>query len=265
MDLNTVSWIFSRVSINSEIIQNQIDKQLKIIYKMVCLQVTIAVVFVAFARWYIWYFMDKHKFVKTFTSKVLHFILRKSSEGISIFAIKEFIKLGADLNSVDENNFTLLHHAAFSGHYEVTKLLLENGVDGINAIGFQNATPLFSAAIAINGPNLDLIEKLIKEGASITSRTEGGLTILHYAVGHGLISLCQLAIAYGADLNSATDLSDLKLTPLHWAVGTYDLEIIQILLQNGANPSAKDIDGDSVIEHALDKNLELVKTILHEQ
>ena len=86
--------------------------------------------------------MDRQKIVKIFISKVLHNILRISSEDISILTIKQFLELGADLNLVD---CALLHHATSNGYIEVTKLLLENGVN-VNAQDKHQMTALHMAS-----------------------------------------------------------------------------------------------------------------------
>jgi ankyrin repeat protein len=45
--------------------------------------------------------------------------------------IKLLVKAGADLMAIDRNGFTLLHCAAYKGHFAILVELLEAGSDGI--------------------------------------------------------------------------------------------------------------------------------------
>ena len=55
-------------------------------------------------------------------------------------AVKVLLDSGADINAVNEADFTALHGAAFRGLNEVVQLLVENGAD-INARDFRGRTP----------------------------------------------------------------------------------------------------------------------------
>jgi ankyrin repeat protein len=43
--------------------------------------------------------------------------------------VEEILRKGADINGIDEKGFTALHHAAYTGNYEIAKLLLESGAN----------------------------------------------------------------------------------------------------------------------------------------
>lgn len=67
-------------------------------------------------------------------------------------------------------------------------------------------------------------------------------------------------ISKGLDVNAKTDYakvsksftgSKIHVTPLYLAVGSKDLEVVQILLDNGANPTIKDDRGLTVLETAI--------------
>ena len=184
----------------------------------------------------------------------LHLAVKKNE----IKVVEKLIALGANLEERDDNKMTPLHIAACLGQMEMVDILVRSGAN-LNAKEFDNFTPIITALI--HGPHFDIIEKLLKEGAAINSRTKRDLTFLHFATMYGLKSLCTLSIVYKADLNAA---SRSKITPLHYAVHGNDLEIVQILLRNGANPNVKDKDGDSLIEYALKKkNIGRSKNLLY--
>ena len=61
--------------------------------------------------------------------------------------VKKLLAKGeVDLEDKNAMKVTPLHIAAFSGHFEIAKLLLENGAN-VNAIGRDNQTPIHFAAI----------------------------------------------------------------------------------------------------------------------
>ena len=184
----------------------------------------------------------------------LHLAVKKNA----VEVVEKLIALGANLEEKDNNELTPLHIAVWLGQMEMVDILVRSGAN-LNTKGFDNFTPIITALI--HGPHFDIIEKLLKEGAAINSRTKRDLTFLHFATMYGLKSLCTLSIVYKADLNAA---SRSKITPLHYAVHGNDLEIVQILLRNGANPNVKDKDGDSLIEYALKKkNIGRSKNLLY--
>ena len=48
---------------------------------------------------------------------------------------------GMNLQVIDEDQNTALHKTSFMGHYDLVKLLIENGCE-INAVNSENETPL---------------------------------------------------------------------------------------------------------------------------
>lgn len=55
----------------------------------------------------------------------LHTVCSEGSHG----RIKEYIKLGADINSADNAQWTPLHESALNGHVDCIKILLNHGAN----------------------------------------------------------------------------------------------------------------------------------------
>ena len=55
-------------------------------------------------------------------------------------AVKVLVEAGANVNAVNEGDFTALHGAAFRGLNEIIQYLVEHGAD-INARDFRGRTP----------------------------------------------------------------------------------------------------------------------------
>ena len=72
----------------------------------------------------------------TYTPREPRGLRSRNGEG----AVKVLLEAGADINAVNEADFTALHGAVFRGLNEVVQFLVENGAD-INAQDFRGRTP----------------------------------------------------------------------------------------------------------------------------
>lgn len=107
------------------------------------------------------------------------------------------------VNEYAQDGFTPLQLACFFGHQEMALWLIEQGAD-INAAAKnkQGVAPIH--ATAANG-NLTVVEALLKKGAAVNARQEGGFTALHEAANSGNAALARLLLAHGADATLTTD------------------------------------------------------------
>jgi uncharacterized protein len=101
------------------------------------------------------------------------------------------------------DGFTALHLAAFFGHEEIVRLLLEAGADPhAVARNPMRVQPLHSAAAA---RQLAIAKLLIEAGADVNEAQEGGFTPLHAAAQNGDVDLARLLLDSGADPERAAD------------------------------------------------------------
>jgi ankyrin repeat protein len=107
---------------------------------------------------------------------------------------------------------------------------------------------------------------LIHHGADVTvANRETGETPLHNAIAKAgrpyFLHVIRLLVEHGADVNARTipgkqtgafmrDVRTRGETPLHRAAAYGDVEIIKYLLENGADPEARDAHGDSPLTWA---------------
>jgi ankyrin repeat protein len=124
---------------------------------------------------------------------------------------------------------------------------LENGVhpDSIIVDKELGTTLLFYAAAW--GPH-DLLEELLRHGASVNYRNNGGMTPLHLAAPAGRVRGVEILLAHDADPN-ARMANDDGPTPLHLVAGMFAmypeerLTIAELLLRSGADATLKRRDG----------------------
>ena len=77
--------------------------------------------------------------------------------------VKLLIQNGADVNTVDEDNWTSLHCATWRGRFDITKLLIQNGAV-VNAMNNDNSSVLWNACRSKSVP---VILELLCFGAKI--------------------------------------------------------------------------------------------------
>jgi RNA polymerase sigma factor (sigma-70 family) len=140
------------------------------------------------------------------------------------------------IEAYSSEGFTALGLAAHFGHVETLKFLIDRG-GNINAISKHpmNVSPLHAALF---GRRLEAAQMLIEAGADVTPKRGGkgwprcGWTALHYCSGYGFLDLIQQLIERGADINA---IDDEGRTPLRVAIesGRHDVE--ELLLKLGAH------------------------------
>nr|WP_320110180.1 ankyrin repeat domain-containing protein [Wolbachia endosymbiont (group B) of Chorthippus parallelus] len=114
--------------------------------------------------------------------------------------------------------------------------------------------------LATKNSHLDVLEKLIKEGANVNERNKYGNIPLHWAASYGRLSTVEELIEKGADINAKNNNGN---TPLHWAVKSSHLEVAKFLISNHADVNAKNKDGWTSLHFAAAYgNLNIVKLIL---
>ncbi|NWX89077.1 IKBD inhibitor, partial [Nothoprocta pentlandii] len=192
--------------------------------------------------------------------------------------VYDLIQMGADVNAVDNKGQSALHLAATYGFAQVLQVILSLGFPlDLEMKDFEGHTPLHCAVLAHNAllqeqrAQASMVEQrqkdfqhqskelescihlLVQTGASVYSRdVKSNKTVLHYTVQDGNISL----LRYFLELNpfKCKDFVNSKAhgnTALHMAAALQhdknQKEIIQLLLDHGADPSIRNLDNDQPI------------------
>lgn len=115
--------------------------------------------------------------------------------------VESFIEMGAEINATDLNECTPLHYAASRGHQNALLLLIHSGAS-LNCINIDKNTPLHLSA---NNGHLNCVKALIYyaehsgKPININSANENGNTPLHMASKWGYEGIVNLLIENGAE------------------------------------------------------------------
>jgi ankyrin repeat protein len=107
------------------------------------------------------------------------------------------------VNSFAPDGFFPLGLAAFFGHGEIVRLLLENGAQATPAArNAQRVTALHGAVARGDG---DIVKMLLEHGADPNARQESGFVPLHEAAANGKEAIARLLVEHGARVDAAAD------------------------------------------------------------
>ena len=129
--------------------------------------------------------------------------------------VQECVENGADITAINDLGFTVLMTASMTGNLEIVKYLIENGAD-INATDQKGKTAFSyvftNLVLTVEDEGLEglegleyqeIIKYLIEKGSNIDI-TIYNKPILIYASRYGHLEIVKLLVANGADIN-ATD------------------------------------------------------------
>lgn len=191
-----------------------------------------------------------------------------SNSADSVEAVKCLLQAGADKEATTSVDFTPLHVAAREGHAACVELLLISGanieakmrISGANIEAMMNtgSTPLLLAAV--NG-RTTCVKLLLNSGANIEATTFGGCKPLHIAAANGHAACVELLLISDANIEAKMRTGS---TPLPLAAKNGRTTCVKLLLSSGANVEACDrTAGENSLHHAVNiGHLQIIKMLL---
>ena len=166
---------------------------------------------------------------------------------------------GADRSDESHDGKDALYIAAHCAHLGAVRLLFE--WEGDDKISTSSISTALSAACTQG--HIEVVRFLIENGASLNVTNEYGYTLLAQAVGapNGkYYALVVLLIEYGADV----DARDTRATPLVVAVQYGRSDLVELLLNNGADINLGDTNTGNtpLMTASLHQSTVLVKLLL---
>ena len=151
--------------------------------------------------------------------------------------VRRLLAEGADANAARADGATALLWAAHWDDLESADRLLAAGAD-VNAADDHGVTPLERAA---ENASLPMVRRLVEAGANVNASQASGLTPLMTAARTGSTDVVRLLVGQGADVNAVT--GETRSSALMWAVSEPHPEIVDLLLEAGADPHLSTVKG----------------------
>ena len=217
--------------------------------------------------------------------------------------VKLLLEKGADINATTQHGNTALRTAAFEGNVDVVKILMERGVDA-NGTG-QVFGPLMAASLKGHFPIVellldkgadvnatdsqlftalsyasmesfsDVVKLLVARGADVNVRNDDGETPLTLAMNNlgresPLDTTITVPTENSSDTNAMTELVDIPVVDLIESTrkSRYReqiLEIVKILLAQGADINSINNNGDTPLALAARHNSLAVANLLRDR
>ncbi|KAG8187296.1 hypothetical protein JTE90_011669 [Oedothorax gibbosus] len=169
---------------------------------------------------------------------------------------KEIVQLlvqgGADVQSPIKGDWTLLHYACCRGWTDLVKTLLDMKCDP-NLKLKNGVTP---AMLAADFKNMGVLNLLLEYGADKTCVSDNKWTLLHYAACRGLLEVVQTFVEDKFDIDVKTSSGS---TPLLLAMDWHCMDIVQLLIDSGADVECCDMECGLLHYAAKRGNMDLVK------
>ena len=148
----------------------------------------------------------------------------------------------------------VLPFAVGEGNIDIARDLMVSGAD-VNLGDMRWGTPLFAA---FRWKNIDFMRELLRRGADVDASLwfswDYCYKLLHRVAGAGDIDVMSLLLEYHVDVMSHCELCE---TALWRAVETEDVNMIRLLVHNGANLNQCNTYGKPILRWAEENHLEL--------
>ncbi|KAJ8302365.1 hypothetical protein KUTeg_021352 [Tegillarca granosa] len=168
----------------------------------------------------------------------------------NIEAATSYIKQGCNVNTVLKGGWTALMYAASSAHPEIVSLLLEKGANPKCHNDFDMYTALMAACASTTNRADDVLKcvnLLLDKGADVNAHDRFHMSALTYAAREGREALVTKLLDAGANINKQDSRG---WTSLSWATNKNQLNVMKILLSNGAL-NLKHCDGLTALDIAV--------------
>ncbi|MFC1793921.1 ankyrin repeat domain-containing protein [Planctomycetota bacterium] len=182
-----------------------------------------------------------------------------------IYFLNTLIANGVELNTKYRGGETLLQSAAITGRTESVKVLLEAGAD-VNAKNDNGHTALHYPLDIRNSDykkyklSKDTLLLLLNKGADVNLKDKKGRTPLHLAAESSNVEIIELLLDKGAEVNEKDD--EAGFTALHHAVRIGKKDIAEFLIARGANINAKDNQGHTPLYFAVNIDYKLAELFI---
>jgi len=191
------------------------------------------------------------------TNKYGHSPLRQASRKGSLKVMQLLIDNGADVHAKPKDGRSMIAEAASSWEPKAVAMLLKSGAkpdaealkiasglgrgETAQLLLKAGVDPNAGLASAAQGGRVELVKRLLIEGAKVDGIRKGISTPLHLAALQGGAEMVKLLLANQADPNCFNERNEV---PLHMAIsGDSDIRVVKLLVQSGAKLDVANDEG----------------------
>merc|ERR1719166_83548 len=156
------------------------------------------------------------------------------------------------VNLADVNGNTALHYSVSHGNFDVVSILLDSKIGNANILNKAGytCTMLVSLAVISSDTHRSVVKKLFSTADLNVRASQHGQTALMLAVSHGRLDMVDLLLEAGADVNIRDEDGS---TALMCAAEHGHMEIVKLLMRHpDININATDNDGLSALSVAME-------------
>jgi len=172
--------------------------------------------------------------------------------------IVEFLLIsGANMMICDNNGNFPIHTACNKGQIKVIEKLIQFGAN-VNLLSRKNLSPL---QFALHGNQLETMHLLLQSGAFVNGRSKNNLSYLYFACKLGNLKMVELLVEHGALVNipGRKGLGD---SPIHIASNKGFYKVVSYLIEHGADLALKDECISALYTAVYNKRIEVVDILL---
>jgi ankyrin repeat protein/tRNA A-37 threonylcarbamoyl transferase component Bud32 len=168
--------------------------------------------------------------------------------------IREYLDRGYDVNAKDKENYSLLNRAIYHDREDIATLLIERGADVSNAANpsesyiarIKNINGIEREHLESIGEHRNRIEQLKKESYKYYINP-----LISLAIEKNQVKTAALLIKKGVSIQGVYENKGYSM--LHVATSFVDGGMVELLIENGANPNALDEDSCTPLHSAISR------------
>ena len=165
-----------------------------------------------------------------------------------------------DVNLRNDDNKTALQHAVFMKETDIVQLLIDAGAE-VNTQNNEGHSPLY---VACKSGELDIVKMLVRAGAGVSVADNDGYTCLMLAAWHGHTDIVRYLVGVPeVELNHQSGAAASSNTALHLAARNKRTDVVQVLIDAGADIDTQNNLGHSPLHYACKKGArDIVKMLV---
>lgn len=152
--------------------------------------------------------------------------------------IQQLIAEGVDLNQRNADGYTVLDNAIIHGHINIVRELIQYGVNIQAQTNTITRPPLY---LAVSYGKFEIVKELVRHGVDVNSKFHHEHTALSEAARDGYSQIVDFLIQNGANINHADAQG---FTALHLAIKFNRINCVKLLLDFCADQYIMNNNGD---------------------